>query len=615
MRTTRIDCLTCAYAAFLVLLASCGDDQRQSDESGSDLLTPDAELYDIAVADTVPDVFDAGPPPLITILAPARGVFATECATPYPVRFNVVSQAPLAGVTLQGQDILAETGSVESSFDAVFGLNLITAEASTATGATGRDHRALLCGVYIPPTEAVAHASDLYLGKKALTAIGHAGARWFDELDLTTTFVEDNPLYESSLLIVDAVALQCDLGTAIELTPAWDRLMTRFVLQNLRVAVITELIGNPSKFYEAEVRMDKVIVDGEMFLKLQDDGSIVADLTDMVFDFENLIVEIKGVADDILSVFPDYKETLVGLIEEQLAELLLDYVPGAVKEALTHIGDPIPLEVLDKAFEIRFKPSSLKLTPSGVHLALDLAVTGLAPDPSITSPGVLNTPGQEEWPEVEGVRFSIKDDFLNAIFHEAWRSGMARFTLDQAFMDARKLELTLVAGFLGDVLDKLPQEINPEAPIAVVLDATYPPVADMDIPVSGGVRLGAGDLMLDVIVPSLSDTDPIISFAVTLRIEGEVRPTPSDKIEIAMHAFDVSLDVVNDDGAFSDAEAYLESTMDGLLQSLEPMMASLLGSIPLPSFGGFSLANLHVGTETPNGGIVVITGDIVEKAQ
>jgi len=271
---------------------------------------------------------------------------------------------------------------------------------------------------------------------------------------------------------------------------------------------------------------------------------------------------------------------------------------------------PIPITVLDRPFTIRFRPSLVEPSPFGLHLALDVAIEGLEPDPTVVTPGVLHTPGQEEWPTVNGVRLSLKDDLLNVVFHEAWRSGLLRLTVDQAFLDRYKTEVHLVAGFLGGVLDRLPRPVDPEAPIAVALDGVFPPVASLDLPQAGGVRLGVGDLRMDVREAG-PDGASLLSLVVTVRLDGGVSPTSSGGVRVDLNALSIDLDVVNDDGALSDAEAYLEETTAGLLSTLGPAIAGLLGTIPLPSFGGFALSGLTVGTEKADGGVVVVQADLV----
>lgn len=558
---------------------------------------------------------DPGPYPTVTILKPERGSFVSGCGSDHSVNFSVASSAPLDEVLLQKQVLSSSTGIFEESFTTSSGLNLIRAEATTIGGAVGRDHRSVLCGNWIPASRAIEHAADLYLGKQAIATLGSLTAKAFDTADLSSLFATLNPLYESELVTVTALSLDRGKGTVASLLPTKNNLLVHFEVLDLEAVVNILLNGSSGSPWVVTIHADTIVVDGELHVAHVPGGLLSADLTALAFDFVGLQVDVSGVTGDLLAVFPDYKETLVSLLEDWLSGWLVTFVPDAAQKALGTIGEPIPFDVLGKTFSIALRPAGIDISPKGIHLGLDLAVEGLAPVPDMDSPGVLGTPGQEAWPDVTGVRLSLKDDLINTVFHEAWRAGLTRLTIDQKMLDGVKAEVDLVAGFLGGVLDLLPVTISPETPISIEINATYPPVADLDVPVSGGIRLGIGDLMLGIRSQVPSQDLLLLSLAVTLRIEGEVKPTPSNAVDVVMHTFDVVLDVVNDDGTFSQVEAYLEDTTGELLKALGPTVSELLGSIPLPSFGGFALTNLHAGTETADGGIVVISGDLMELNQ
>ena len=48
---------------------------------------------------------------------------------------------------------------------------------------------------------------------------------------------------------------------------------------------------------------------------------------------------------------------------------------------------------------------------------------------------------------------------------------------------------------------------------------------------------------------------------------------------------------------------------------LADVLNDLLGAIPVPSLGGFSLANVSVGSSTEDGGTVVVAADLVSAPQ
>lgn len=603
--------------ALLVLVACGGGDGTPSDTGQLD---PGTSLD--AVQDTTPDVLgdpgvdtgpDLGPYPKVSIQEPARGTYATNCGDPYELIIDVQSEALLTSVTLQGLGLAPVTGEHKLKVQPDYGLNLFRAEALTEAGALGREHRSMLCGQYLAPEDILLHAADVYLGDKALNVVGQASAAWFDSLDLTKMFIEQNPIYESLLVNVNAVSVTRKPGTEVVFTPAWDKVLTHFVIHDLDVTVSVELVGSPSKFYDVSVKADAVAADGDLTLKLSTQSKTGVTLSELLFEFTNLQLEIAGVADDLLVMFPEMEQTLVDTITVWLADTLTDYVPQAAADALSQMDDPAVFEMFGKKFQVRFIPDDLDVTPDGLHFAMDLALSGLKPLPSIQSPGVLHTPGQEQWPDVEGVRLSIKDDFLNALFHEVWRAGLLHMTIDQAFLNQHKIGVTLTAGFLGEVLDHLPVQVAEQSPITAKLATTFPTVADLTQPASGDVRLGLGDLIMEIYAPKESPGNPVLTLAATLILDAALAAGTGAAVEIQPGSFDLSLDVVDDDGSYPAIEDQLETTTAGILEALMPLIGNLFGSMPVPSFGDFAVTDISVGTDASDGGVVVVTGDLIHK--
>lgn len=601
--------------------ANAGGDSRSADVSEARVeVHEDPGALDESDADKSRDLDHPGPPPRIEILSPATGTYATDCQASFPVRVRIESPGgPLADVVIAGRPGDAREGEQEVAAPLVPGLNVIEVVAQTLTGARSVEHRAVLCGEYRPPAETVAHAADLYLGREALAVVARAAARLVDTSDLGAIARGMNPLYQSSLVTVMAEDVTLSAGPEVTLKPAWGVIVLGLVIRDLDVRVVVSLLDQPATTWPVRIAITRLSAQGMVTLGALPEGGVTVGLTEATLDLGDPTVTVEGLADDLLAVFPDYRDTIIQTLEGFLARFLEEQVTRAVAAAFERLADPIPMVVFDRAFDLRFSPSEAEVTPDGVRVGLDIGMAGLDAVPSHDSPGVLATPGQEEWPEVPGVRLSLKDDLLNVVFHEAWRSGLFEFTVDQAFLDAHKVEVALVAGFLGGVLPLLPgPPLDPETRIAVDLRATFPPVASLDLPISGGVRLGVGDLTMVVRQDGPPDPTSLLVMTTTVRLDGEVVPGGTwgagSAVRVDLHALDLALDVQDPDGSFAALEAYLEGTTSGLLQALGPTVSGLLGAIPLPSFGGFAVSGLRVGTDHEDGGVLFVTGDLVEVA-
>ncbi len=613
-------------ASLAALWIACGGARSGTpSDSRPDLPGGETLVDDLAVVPGDPSGEDgaaldepAGPSPRIEFILPTSGTYATGCGQAFAVRVRVASpDAPLAEVVVAGQVLEPREGEQEVVTALWSGLNVLDARARTVSGAQSVEHRAVLCGEYRSPSEVVVHAADLYLGREALTVIGRAAARFVDTADLGGLARGMNPLYRSSLVTVTAEDVTLSPGTEVTLKPAWGLIVLGLVVRDLDVRVVVSLLDQPSTTWPVRIATARLSAEGMVTLGVAPAGGVTVGLTGTTLDLGDPTVTVEGLADDLLAVFPEYREAILQAVEGFLAGFLEEQVPRAVGAAFERLADPIPIEVLDRAFDLRFSPSEAEVTPDGARIGLDVGITGLDAIPAHDSPGVLATPGQEEWPEVQGVRISLKDDLLNVVFHEAWRSGLLEFTVDQAFLDAHKVEVDLVAGFLGGILALLPgPPVDPETRIAVDVRATFPPVASLDLPASGGVRLGVSDLHLEVRRDASPDQGPLLPMVATVRLDGEGVPSEGwgagSAVTVSLHALDVALDVADPDGTFAGVEAYLEETTSGLLLAIGPTVSGLLGSIPLPSFGGFAVTDLHVGTDRKDGGVLFVTGDLVE---
>jgi hypothetical protein len=600
-------------ALWLALAVGCGSGGRSA---GGDAQVGAPETSDEAVADAVagPDSSEAetGPellPPRVRFNQPAAGRFLSDCQSTLDVSLLVSSERPVVGLTLNGQAVPLEgLPEAQSSVSPAWGLTLLEAVAMDQAGAVGREHRAVLCGQWQPPEQAVQHAADLFLGAGALEAVASLAANLFDGLDLTALAQGMNPVYDSDLLVVLLQSVQHAPGTVLELTPAEDRLLVHLALLEVEAQVTLGVKGDGGvQPVDGVVRASAVEVSGTLAASLEQ-GQLAVDLPALDFDFQDL--EFEAFETQLLDLYPEYKDLLVGLLEDTLSRVLREQVPPAAAAGLAKLSSPVTFDVLAKPFSASLVPAALEITPAGVHAALDVAFTGLEPDPAYLSPGVLATPGADAWPTgLSGFRLSLKDDLLNALFHEAWRSGLMALVVDQAMVDARKAEVTLVAGFLGGVLDLLPQPLDPEAPIRLEVRPVFPPVASLDLPEAGGVRLGVGDLGLEVWSDDWSWQEPVLSLAITVRLEARLQAGP-DGMSTAVSAFEVALDVASDDPRMAAAEAYLEPSLKDVLAGLGPVLGGNLGTLALPSIGGFTLAETSIGTQGANGGTLYFEGKL-----
>jgi hypothetical protein len=608
------------------LLAACGADGATSasgDASNADVVetteSPDGTDPADANGDASEDPGEIGEveadsPPLepqvaLAFTAPAPGTYATDCATALPVEVVLAPADAASLVTIQGQAVTPNGGLASLGVRPQEGLNVLKAVAVDANGGKSREHRALLCGTYAPPETLVRNAADLYLGHLALAALMSVAADVFDGLDLTSGF-SGAPVYENDLLRIDIVRIDHAPGTVFELVPGKGDLELELGVLGVDASFTITLKGSSQTSYDATVHADRLSAWATVALTLGADGQPDVELAEVAFDVDGLEFYLKGYEDDLLALLPSLRDVLVELLESMLASTLQEMLPPALEKGLARLSEPFDLELLGQSFQLRFQPSVIDVKPAGLHLALDLALSGLDPDPAFASPGVLWTPGNDEWKKgLTGFRLAVKDDLLNVVFHEAWRAGLLQVIVDQAMLDRQKMEIDLVAGFLGGILTRIPNGPGPETPIHLDLHPTFPPVASLDLPAEGGVRLGVGDLHVDVWADEWSWVTPLLPLTFTLRAEILVE-AKAKKLATTIQAFDVLLDVNSDDPGLFAAETYAEPFADALFGILGPLLGDLLTDFPVPVPEGLVISSLRVGSNPENGGTLVIEGEV-----
>lgn len=624
-----LSCLLALVGLVLLVAACSGDgtaggtgdvssaDGADLDDAGSDPVAPDTEgdaPPGDAPGDAPPETDSAPLEPQVAVafVEPATGTFASDCDVPVPVQVVLAPADAATLVTLQGQAVTPQGGLASLDVRPVEGLNVLKAVAVDAHGGKSREHRAFLCGTYAAPETLVRNAADLYLGQLALAAMASVAADVFDTIDLGAGFT-GAPVFENDLVSIDVVRIEHAPGTVFELVPGEGSLDLELGVLGVDATFTITLKGSSPTAYDATVHVDRLSVWATVTLGLGADGQPEVGLDRLAFDFDGLEFYLEGYEDDLLAVLPSVRDVLVELLESMLAKVLQEMLPPALEKGIARLAEPFDLELLGRTFQLRFQPSVIDVRPEGVHLALDLALSGLDPDPSYTSPGVLWTPGNDTWAKgLTGFRLAIKDDLLNVVFHEAWRGGLLQVVVDQALLDGKKLEIDLVAGFLGGILERIPNAPGAETPIHLDLHPTFPPVASLDLPAEGGVRLGLGDLRIDVWADDWSWITPLLPLTLSLRAEILVE-AKAKKLGTTIQAFEVMLDVASDDPGLFAAETYAEPFADALFGIVGPLLGDLLTDFPVPVPDGLVVSSLRVGSNPENGGTLLIEGE-VEKA-
>jgi len=256
---------------------------------------------------------------------------------------------------------------------------------------------------------------------------------------------------------------------------------------------------------------------------------------------------------------------------------------------------------------------TLQLTAASVLVTdggLDLRLSGLAfvdgepmKDQAV---GVPRTPDQPTYlPTGPDIAIGVSDDLLNGLLHALWRYGVTDLVVDEELIASTKSGLHLVAGFLGS-LTELAGGVDPEAPMTVWFDAPLPPAVVVP-PTPGAVAVALGDLGLRF---STAGGD-IATGYLNLRLAAGALST-NEGILLDLRPYLTGFDLALEDAAAKrQTEASIEPFVSTFLEELAPLLQSILGPVPLPSFAGLTLQDLSVGDDATGGAYLVVRGTAV----
>ncbi len=550
-------------------------------------------------------------PPRITIQEPALGSFCpgVPCAT--TLAALVEDPAGLGEVSLQGEpaDLLAGPPFVQP-VSLLPGLQSLTVTATDTLGNQSATTRAVLSGTFFSPDEPLGTAVRLFLGETALATIGELVGQTVDGLDLGSLVQGYNPVFQNSRFTVVVNSLRHDPGCLLELSPGAGYLAVSLFLP--RVEVQAGVSGDVQ--LTATGILEAATFEGKLRLRLAADGrSLVAHVDEPRLVLQGLqLYVVEG--EDLLKLLGTYQQDVEDALARKLASLLSDVLPGLAADAFATLLEPWPLEVLGRSWSLQLVPETVDLLPTGIRLdvggRLRLLDGGERPLLA-TSPGYYVTPGEDGLGlPFSGLMLSVKDDLLNLLLHEAWRTHVLEFTLDQAFLDRARLEIELVAGFLGSLLTELQPPVDPEALVELQLRASLPPVAELTADPAAPLQLDLGDLLVDVVLPGASPRT-LVSLAVSVRAQASASYAKG-LLVVTVGEAQLSLHAVGGE-AYGAAQALFDPAAAVLLASLEPLLSSLIAPLPLPSPAGLAVERFDLTAAVVQDGYLSLRVSLVEQ--
>jgi len=433
-----------------------------------------------------------------------------------------------------------------------------------------------------------------------LAAVSTLASTVVDDLDLTTLARGRGPLLEAGPVSVEVDALEHAPGSVVRFSAAGDTLRGELRVNELTARLSVRL---------ATSRLD-VVLSAERFavdvpLDVEPDGGRFAlRLATPAFHLTEPRLTLSNPDHPELAETFSLGGDLMRAVEGLVARTALRAGTTQLDALFARLTEPLVHEV--GGVEVRAELAALRagVSDGGIDLALSGHVVARCAGGPEADPGVLRTAGHESFrPTGDGLGLAVQDDLLNAVLHEAWRCAGFEVQLDQRLVDAQRGEVTLVAGMLGGLSERL--DVDPETPLALRLEAPLPPVAT---PVSGSLGLGLGDLRLHFVDPGGRS---LVSARMSLLLAASARQAETGGVAVGLAVHRATLDVdAADLAAKRLAEGPLDPWVDMLAGVANGFLATSLRPIELPALRGLDVVDVRVGDAGTGGAWLVMAGGL-----
>ncbi|MFT5432491.1 MAG: hypothetical protein ACI9OJ_003190 [Myxococcota bacterium] len=541
--------------------------------------------------------------PALVLRGPARGTVTQGSAV--DVALASFDENGLVRLEIDGQ-ALDHTAGPEWTQNVALksGLNTIHVEAEDSAGHISAEDFSVLAGPFGLPNALYPDAVVVHIGAEALAATGELVATAIEALDLTALAKSQNPIVDNDLVRIDVDTVVVAPGSTVQVIPNDNGITVRATITDLELAGELTLQTGSEKTYDAALTIKSILVEVPLVV-IPTDGIFEASLAQPTFMFEEPKVTVQGG-----ELGAELEGQVVDTVEELLTSVTVSVGGPAISAALARLTQPFTVAV--PGFGAEGLDVSLQLTAASVDAGshgLDLRLSGLAfvaGEPVKSDAiGVPRTPDQPAYhPSGPDVAIALSDDLVNGLLHALWRYGLTDLKVDNELMASTKSGVTLVAGFLGSVIDE--SVTDPEALMTVSFDAPLPP-AIVPPPAGGAIAIGIGDLGLRF---STAAGDIATGFLNLRLAAGALSTDEGVLLDLAPYLIGFDLQV-EDAAAKRRLEGTVEHFVTSLIGELAPLLKSLLGPVPLPSFAGLSLQNLKVGDDDTAGAYLVIRGTAV----
>lgn len=559
------------------------------------------------VSDTVTVLLDSLPPALL-IVSPGHGAVYPQPQS-IDVSFQTSDESGVAFAILDGKNCSITDGAGSATHVGKnTGLDLVSLIAVDTNAIAAREHTAALFGPF-EECERDPTVPDLAidLGPEGLAAMGTVFSTIVTDYDWGAVLAEKNPVYQS-----DQLAMSLD----------------NLEVVNPQLDLTSEGAKDTGRIHMT-LTMDEIAAQGTVtftgldmtwFVDVQVKGLETQAVTRLDFDQEDVSISLESLdakADSFkVAVVDDEGKEVVAPVEvtgnvlDSIAQIAADIVVEEANEKLAAAEEyaegqwPFAFAGLDLL--ISYELVDIFLVGGGMRGLFNVDV--LWPEAAqVVHPWSWGCPDLSSGPPpadyLTPLSLGLSVDFLNRTLIGLWQHGLFDFTVDQEALDGWKIEMDLVAGLLGSLLQFLPTTVSPEAPISVEIGPLLPPLISPAVVDEAGTTaftLGLGAFRLDFVDQSSSLKQIArVVFSAILELDANLG-TGSIDLKLEPDVFFLDLQGLEGDGKRR-AEADIEQHFEVLVPEVVGGVFQLLASFDMPGVFGLEFEEATVDSDLENG--------------
>jgi hypothetical protein len=519
------------------------------------------------------------PPPVLTITSPTRSLIQSETG-PLTVTGTAMpgtDGARVAKVTVnQVEATLRPDGSFTAVLDAPKGAMLLETVATSDSGASASDMRAVQTGQLRPVGTGIDRAITAALSADAFARLSAAAGPILQSMDLAALLAPSQPMVSAG---DDLASLKLSVTnlkftvSKIALAPVQGGLSFSAELDGLDVAANVAYTGAlvPDGSTTVSIHADQVTITGTLDITAAGTSGFTTQLVAPAVHTVGLRLAASGLAGEVLDLLNSVLGSTIETVVTQSAQLAL---APLVNQALGALAGPQQIDVLGKKLDLQVSPSAITLTPAGALVAMNIQAML---EGSESSPGYIFTDnGTPAMDASHGFQLGLADDLVNELLAEIHALGALNLSVQQDFglFDAAQFQLTMPPMISANTSD-------------------------------GAMRLVIGDM----VVTFTHHGATVVKAAINAQVDLKIAPA-ADAREVALQfgTLDLQVNLLDDapstagvsaDDLSGAASAGIGIQLDSLRQ--------LLITLPVPSVAGIQLEQLSIGADS---GYVMMSGQI-----